>query len=121
MPLKVTLSDDHTMVRQGIRSLLEREGIRVMSEAGDGLTSVADVKIHLPDIAIIDLSLPQLNGIDAARQMLLLQPRLGIVALTMYDDELHVVEALRAGIRGYVLKTQGADGLLTAIRSVSAG
>src|SRR5215212_3486702 len=114
MPLRALLADDHQIVRQGIRTLLELEGMEVVAEAGDGLTAVEQAKAHLPDFAVLDISMPGLNGLDAARQILSALPRTAIVMLTMYHDELHVVEALRAGIRGYVLKTQAANELVDA-------
>ena len=120
-PLRVILADDHQIVRQGIRTLVERQGVQVVAEAADGLTLIEQVRIHLPDLAIVDVSMPGLNGIDATRQMLAALPTLGVVLLTMHDEELHVSAALRAGVRGYVLKTQAADELLDAIRTVSIG
>jgi len=120
-PLRVILADDHQIVRQGIRTLVERQGVQVVAEAADGLALIEQVRIHLPDLAIVDVSMPGLNGIDATRQMLAALPTLGVVLLTMHDEELHVSAALRAGVRGYVLKTQAADELLDAIRTVSIG
>jgi DNA-binding NarL/FixJ family response regulator len=121
MPLRVILADDHQIVRQGIRTLVERQGIEVVAEASDGLTLIEQVRQHLPDLAIVDVSMPGLNGIDATRQMLAAVPTMGVVLLTMHDEELHVSAALRAGVRGYVLKTQAADELMDAIRTVSMG
>ena len=120
-PLRVILADDHQIVRQGIRTLVERQGVQVVAEAADGLTLIEQVRLHLPDLAIVDVSMPGLNGIDATRQMLAALPTLAVVLLTMHDEELHVSAALRAGVRGYVLKTQAADELLDAIRTVSMG
>jgi len=121
MPLRVILADDHQIVRQGIRALIERLGVQVVAEAADGLTLIEQVRQHLPDLAIVDVSMPGLNGIDATRQMVAAVPSLAVVLLTMHDEELHVSAALRAGVRGYVLKTQAADELLDAIRTVSTG
>jgi DNA-binding NarL/FixJ family response regulator len=121
MPLRVILADDHQIVRQGIRALIERLGVQVVAEAADGLTLIEQVRLHLPDLAIVDVSMPGLNGIDATRQMVAAVPTLAVVLLTMHDEELHVSAALRAGVRGYVLKTQAADELLDAIRTVSTG
>jgi len=120
-PLRVILADDHQIVRQGIRTLVERQGVQVVAEAADGLTLIEQVRLHLPDLAIVDVSMPGLNGIDATRQMVAALPTLAVVLLTMHDEELHVSAALRAGVRGYVLKTQAADELLDAIRTVSTG
>jgi len=121
MPLRVILADDHQIVRQGIRTLVERQGVQVVAETGDGLTLIEQVRQHLPDLAIVDVSMPGLNGIDATRQMLAAVPTMAVVLLTMHDEELHVSAALRAGVRGYVLKTQAADELMDAIRTVSTG
>jgi len=121
MPLRVILADDHQIVRQGIRTLVERQGVQVVAETGDGLMLIEQARQHLPDLAIVDVSMPGLNGIDATRQMLAAVPTLGVVLLTMHDEELHVSAALRAGVRGYVLKTQAADELMDAIRTVSTG
>jgi DNA-binding NarL/FixJ family response regulator len=121
MPLRVILADDHQIVRQGIRTLIERQGVQVVAEAADGLTLIEQVRLHLPDLAIVDVSMPGLNGIDATRQMVAALPTLAVVLLTMHAEELHVSAALRAGVRGYVLKTQAADELLDAIRTVSTG
>ena len=121
MPLRVVLADDHQIVRQGIRTLVERQGVAVVAEAADGLTLIEQARQHLPDLAIVDVSMPGLNGIDATRQMLAAAPTLAVVLLTMHDEELHVSAALRAGVRGYVLKTQAADELMDAIRTVSIG
>jgi two-component system, NarL family, response regulator NreC len=121
MPLRVILADDHQIVRQGIRTLVERQGVTVVAEAADGLTLIDQARQHLPDLAIVDVSMPGLNGIDATRQMLAAVPTLAVVLLTMHDEELHVSAALRAGVRGYVLKTQAADELMDAIRTVSVG
>jgi len=121
MPLRVILADDHQIVRQGIRTLVERQGVQVVAETGDGLMLIEQARQHLPDLAIVDVSMPGLNGIDATRQMLAAVPTMAVVLLTMHDEELHVSAALRAGVRGYVLKTQAADELMDAIRTVSTG
>jgi DNA-binding NarL/FixJ family response regulator len=120
MPLRVILADDHQVVRQGIRTLLEEAGVEVVAEASDGLASVEHAKTHAPDVAILDISMPALNGVDAGRQMLSAVPGMAVVLLSMYDDEQHVIQALRAGIRGYVVKTQAAQDLLSAVRTVAA-
>jgi len=121
MPRRVLLADDHDVVRQGFRALLEREGVDVVGEAADGREAVRLAEALEPDVAVLDLSMPGLNGLDAARTMLRSRPKLGVVMLTMHADEQHVVAALRAGARGYVLKTQAADALTQAIRQVAEG
>ena len=121
MPRRVLLADDHDVVRQGFRALLEREGVDVVGEAANGLEAVRLAEALEPDVAVLDLSMPGLNGLDAARMMLRSRPKLGVVLLSMHTDEQHVVAALRAGVRGYVLKFQAADALTQAIRQVAEG
>lgn len=121
MSLRLILAEDHLLVRQGIRALVERAGMQVIAEAADGVQLVQHVTARLPDVVVVDVSMPILNGIDATRQMLALFPSLGVVLLTMHDDESRVAEALRAGARGYVLKTQAADELMEAVRTVAVG
>ena len=121
MSLRLILADDHPILRQGIRALVECEGMQVIAEAADGLQLVQHVTAQLPDVVVAEVSMPTLSGIDSTRQMLALFPSLGVVLLTMHDDESRVAEALRAGARGYVPKTQAADELLEAVRTVAAG
>jgi DNA-binding NarL/FixJ family response regulator len=121
MPLRVLLADDHDVVRQGFRALLEREGVEVVGEAANGREAIRLAEELEPDVAVLDLSMPGLNGLDAARTMLQSRPKLGVVLLTMHTEEQHVVAALRAGVRGYVVKTQAADALTHAIRQVAEG
>lgn len=119
--LRLILADDHQIVRQGLRALLEREGIEIAGEALDGRAAVTLVEVYRPDIAVLDLSMPGLNGVDAAREILQHHPRVGIILLTMHAEDYQVITALRAGIRGYVIKTQASDELVRAIREVAAG
>ena len=121
MPLRVLLADDHDVVRQGFRALLEREGVEVVGEAANGREAVRLAEALDPDVAVLDLSMPGLNGLDAARTILQSRPKLGVVLLTMHTEEQHIVAALRAGVRGYVVKTQAADALTHAIRQVAEG
>jgi two-component system response regulator NreC len=122
MSLSVLLADDHEVVRQGFRAVLEREGFRIAGEAADGREAVRLVQDHNPDVAVLDLSMPQLNGLDAGRQILeTCGGRTGIVLLTMHREEYQIVAALRAGIRGYIVKTQGASDLIQAVREVARG
>jgi len=121
MPLRVLLADDHDMVRQGFRALLEREGVEVVGEAENGREAVRLAEALEPDVAVLDLSMPGLNGLDAARTILHSRPKLGVVLLTMHTEEAHIVAALRAGVRGYVVKTQAANALTHAIRQVADG
>jgi len=121
MSLRILLADDHCIVRQGLRALLERAGFDVVGEAADGLEAVRLAESLTPDAAVLDLIMPTLNGLDAGRQILVRQPTMPILLLTMHTEEAHVAAALRAGIRGYLLKTQAADDLARAIRDVVRG
>jgi len=115
------LADDHLIVRQGLKVLLEREGFNVVGEACDGREAVRLAQELCPDIALLDLSMPLLNGVDAGRAILQASPKTKIVLLTMHTENHHVLDALRAGIKGYVLKTKAAEELVQAIQEVSLG
>lgn len=117
----ILIADDHPMFRQGLRGLLEREGFEVVGEAADGHEAARLARQLKPDIAVLDLGMPRLNGIEAARDIYKRAPGTQVVLLTMYEDDAYVLEALRAGIRGYVLKAQAAADLLAAIREVLRG
>jgi two-component system response regulator NreC len=121
MTQTVMLADDHPMFRQGLRALLEREGFDVVAEAGDGHEAVRLARQLNPSIAVLDVGMPLLNGIDAARDIHKQASDTEVVLLTMYEEEAYVLEALRAGIRGYVLKAQAAADLVGAIREVQRG
>lgn len=121
MPTRIVLADDHSVVRQGIRMMLERESFEIVGEAGDGLEAVRLAEKHQPDIAVLDLSMPVMNGITAVGQILKVSPRTKIVLLTMYTDEHHILDALRAGVKACVTKTQAVEHLIAAIREVCAG
>lgn len=118
---RILIADDHPMFRQGLRSLLEREGFDVVGEAADGHEAARLARQLNPSVAVLDLGMPQLNGIEAARDIYKRAPGTQVVLLTMYEDDAYVLEALRAGIRGYVLKAQAASDLLAAIREVLRG
>lgn len=120
--IRVLLADDHTIVREGLRALLAREGdIQVVAEAADGREALRLAQEKHPDVAALDLSMPLLNGLEAARQMADEPRGTRPILLTMHTDERYVLEALRAGARGYVLKKQAAADLVRAIREVAAG
>ena len=121
MPLRVLLADDHQVVRQGVRAVLEREGFQVVGEASDGREAVRLAHANDPDLAVLDLSMPGLNGLDAGRQIIHDRGRTGVVLLTMHAEEYQILAALRAGIRGYVVKTQAGAELVHALREVAAG
>jgi two-component system response regulator NreC len=120
MPIRVVLADNHALVRQGLKALLEREGFQVAGEASDGQEVIRLVSHIRPDIAILDISMPILNGIDAARELQKCSPTKTIL-LTRHDEDQYVIEALRAGVKGYVLKNQAATDLVHAIREVCRG
>ena len=119
--MRILLADDHRIVREAVRALLERAGFEVVGEAEDGSAAIHLAAIHQPDVAVLDLMMPGLNGIECAREILVISPKTGIVLLTVFPDEHQVVAAMRAGVRGYVVKTQAAFELVEAIRQVRAG
>jgi two-component system response regulator NreC len=120
MPIRVVLADNHALVRQGLKALLEREGFQVAGEASDGQELIRVVASVRPEIAILDISMPILNGIEAARELQKSSSTKAIL-LTRHDEDQYVTEALRAGVKGYVLKSQAATDLVHAIREVSRG
>src|SRR2546429_1983584 len=121
MSLRVVLADDHVVLRQGVRALLERHGVEVVAEASDGRAAVELARQHEPDVAVVDIMMPLLNGIDAARQIVEARPGIQVVMLTALEQERLVTEAVRAGVRGFVLKTQAGEDLAQAIQQVSRG
>lgn len=121
MGISVLLGDDHVLVRQGLRSLLDRERIPVVAEASDGQEVIRLTAAHHPDIAVIDISMPTLNGIDAARELVRSFPKTKVILLTQHEEEQYLHEALQSGVRGYVLKSQVVNDLVHAIRQVSHG
>jgi two-component system, NarL family, response regulator NreC len=121
VPIRVVLADDHVLVRQSLRSLLEREGLQVIAEASDGLEAARMVQSHQPDIAVLDISMPIRNGLDAARDIGRFSPKTKTILLTQHDEDEYISEALDAGIKGYVLKSQAASDLIQAIQQVSRG
>jgi DNA-binding NarL/FixJ family response regulator len=121
MPLRILLADDHLIVRDGLKALLVREGMDVVGEAADGHEAVRLASLLSPDVVVLDLAMPLLNGLDAAQEILRAAPRTGVILLTMYAQDHQVIGALRAGVRGYMVKTQAAQELVHAIREVAAG
>jgi two-component system, NarL family, response regulator NreC len=121
MPIRVVLADDHVLVRQGLRSLLESEGFQVVAEASDGQEALRCVQALKPDIAVLDISMSILNGLDAARQIRLSPLKVKTILLTQHAERQYLSEALEAGVQGYVLKSQVASDLIQALRQVSRG
>jgi two-component system, NarL family, response regulator NreC len=121
MPIRIVLADDHILVRQSLKALLEREGFQVVAEASDGQDAVRHVETLQPDLAVMDISMPILNGLNAAREISRSFPKTRTILLTQHDEGQYVAEALDAGVKGYVLKNQVASDLLMAIRQVSRG
>jgi DNA-binding NarL/FixJ family response regulator len=121
MPCRVLLADDHQIVRQGLRALLEKAGHSVVGEAADGREACELARKLQPNIAVLDLAMPLLNGMDAIVEILRVSPGTITILLTMHTDRPYVLQALRAGAKGYVLKSQAADDLIRAIQEVRAG
>jgi DNA-binding NarL/FixJ family response regulator len=120
--IRILLADDHRVLRAGLRLLLERQpGFSVVAEASDGHQTVELVKQHSPDIVLLDIAMPHLNGVEAARQIHARQPDVGIIILSMHADESYLLRALKSGAKGYLLKDSGEDDVIQAIRSVNEG
>jgi DNA-binding NarL/FixJ family response regulator len=120
--IRVVIADDHSLVRQGLRRYLEMaDGIEVVGEASTGGEAVDLVDRERPDIALMDIRMPEMDGLEAARTINERHPEIGIVMLTAYDDRHFVVEAVRAGARGYVLKARDAEHLTQTVRLVAGG
>ncbi len=121
MTRRIVIADDHVIVRDGLRMLLERAGHQLVGEAADGVQALELCVQHKPDIAILDLGMPLLGGTDCAREIRRVSPRTSTIVLTMYDEHRYLSEAIRAGVSGYVLKSRPAEELLKAIEAVSRG
>lgn len=120
--VRILLADDHTVVRRGLRLLLESQlGFSIVAEASNGDQAVAAVLRTKPDIVVLDIAMPHLNGIDAAQRILTVSPDTSIVILSMHADEGYVLRALKVGAKGYVLKDSAEGDLIEAIRSVKHG
>ena len=117
----IILADDHPVVRQGIRILLERENFEIVGEAVNGIEAIRLAEKYQPDIVVLDMAMPVMNGITAVPQIRDVSPRSKVVLLTMYTEEHHVLQALRAGVKACVTKTQAVEHLISAIREVCAG
>lgn len=121
-PIRILLADDHTVMRRGLRALLERQsGFLVVAEAADGREAVDAASDVGPDVAVIDIGMPNLNGIEAARRITEKRPETAVVILSMHADESYVLRALKSGARGYLLKDSPEEDLINAIRAVHKG
>lgn len=119
MAIKIILADDHTLMRQGLSTMLEQQvDINVVAEANTGREAVQLAEKYEPDVVVMDVSMPDLNGIDATRQIVARAPRTRVIALSMHSDRQFVVEMFRAGAKGYMLKDSAFEELASAIRTV---
>lgn len=120
--IRVFLLDDHTVLRQAVRVMLESEGgIEVVGEAGDVETGVPEIVRTNPDVALVDLKMPGVSGLEAIRRILAEAPRTGVLVFTMYKNPAYVYEAMNTGASGYILKNATKEELVRAIRAVHAG
>ena len=118
---RLLLADDHVVVREGLKQLLLRAGFKIVAELSTGREAVESASKLSPDVAVLDVSMPSLNGIDAARAIRAVSPHTKSVILTVHKEDQYVVSALRAGIEGYVVKMQAGSELVQAIRAVLRG
>src|SRR5579883_3581956 len=120
--IRILLADDHTVVRRGLRLLLERQPeFSVVAEASDGKQAVEASEASKPDVVVVDIAMPHLNGIEAAQRILSVSPNSSIVVLSMHADESYVLRALKAGAKGYLLKDSAEGDLIEAIKAVTRG
>src|SRR5688572_7231437 len=121
-PVRILLADDHALVRRGVRHILDAEtDLTVVAEAGDGAEAIALARDHRPDLAILDIAMPRMTGLQAARELSRVRPGMRILMLTMYDNEQYFFEALKAGASGYVLKSVADRDLVEACHAVIRG
>ena len=122
MSIRVVLADDHKMILAALRSMLEKEiDIDVVGEAGDGGALLEVVARTMPDVAVVDIGMPGMNGVEATRRLLAERPRLNVIALSAYSDKRFVLEMLNAGAKGYLIKASAGDELARAIRAIAQG
>ena len=122
MTVRLLLADDHTLMRQGLRHILEGQpDFDIVAEAGSGIEAVEAARVHKPDVAVVDVAMKELNGIEAAAQILKNSPRTAVLMLSMYSDERYVTRAVKSGARGYVLKNSAGDELIKAIQALQSG
>jgi two-component system, NarL family, response regulator NreC len=121
-PIRILLADDHVVVRHGLKLVIEDQpDLTVVAEAGDGESAVQQALKMKPDVIVMDISMPGMNGLAATRKLRLLQPKAAIVTLTRHTDDAYLQELLRAGVSGYVLKQSAPTELVQAIRAAAAG
>ncbi len=122
MPIRILLADDHEVVRDGVRALLEKQtDMEVIGEASDGREAARLAEELRPDVVVMDVGMPNLNGIDATRRILNAHPQIAVVMLSMHQDESYVLRSLKAGAKGYLLKESLRSDVLEAIRAVAQG
>jgi DNA-binding NarL/FixJ family response regulator len=120
--IRILLADDHAVVRQGFKMILsEQPDMEIVAEAGNGREAVESAERLKPDIAVMDVAMPELNGIEATRRLSQVAPHTRVLALSMHKDSVYVREILRAGARGYLLKDSPAEELVSAVRAVASG
>ncbi len=119
--MKILIADDHKMMRDGLRAILEKEGLEIVAEAASGREAVALALAAHPDVVVMDITMPELNGVDATRRLVAEIPGIKVIALSMNADQRYVIAMFKAGAAGYLLKNAAADELLQAIRAVVGG
>jgi DNA-binding NarL/FixJ family response regulator len=119
--LRVVIADDHPVFLQGLRALLTASDVDVVAEAADGAAAVSACVEHRPDVALLDLHMPRLSGVEVTRSLVVRCPQTAVLVLTMYDDDQTLLAAVRAGARGYLLKGAGQEEISRAVRAVAAG
>lgn len=121
-PIRILLADDHTVMRSGLRLLLERQpNLKVIGEAADGREAVTMAAAEDPDVVVMDIAMPHLNGVEAARQIVTHNSRVAVVILSMHSDESYVIRSLKAGARAYLLKDSAEADLIEAIHAITGG
>lgn len=122
MSIRIILADDHTVMRSGLRLLLERQdNLQVVGEAADGREAVELAASEKPDVVVMDIAMPHLNGVEAARQIVSRSPQTAIAILSMHSDESYVIRSLKAGARAYLLKDSAEADLIAAIHAITEG
>lgn len=120
-PIRVILADDHQVVRHGIRQMLTKAGIEVVAEAENGQRAIQLIEQHLPDVAILDIQMPDYSGIEVARRIRARALPVGLLVLTAYDDDPFIMATLEAGVNGFILKTADMEDIIEAVHAVHEG